>query len=305
MVVFECAKCNESFKKPKLEKHLQICGSAWVSCIDCNKTFGWGENGWEWMTHNSCVSEAQKYQGNLFQGKDKENKGQAKQDTWTANVENAIEQSSASPKIKNLLQRLLGFDNVPRKEKAFVNFVKNSLRIWNNAEAVEMWNAIASAAPPKGPANGNASSGGAPAKAEEPAKQGGPVAAKAEEPSKAEEPVAAKKSDTRSEINGAAEEKWAGWKRALDSELQEHGGEMPWKRLRDSLVARYRSASEHAKEGEVELGNQALATIPNEYLSKKDPLVRLPAGAVGALRNRTRSGTSCAGSDRMRPCSPL
>merc|ERR1719454_2786227 len=121
------------------------------------------------MTHNSCVSEAQKYQGNLFQGKDRENKGQAKQDTWTANVEKAIEASSASPKIKNLLQRLLGFDNVPRKEKAFVNFVKNSLKIWNTAEAVEMWKAIASAAPPKGPDNGSALPGASPAKADEPA----------------------------------------------------------------------------------------------------------------------------------------
>merc|ERR1712046_247963 len=193
--------------------------------------------------------------GSLFSGKEKENKGQAKQDTWTANVEKAIEASSASPKIKNLLQRLLGFDNVPRKEKAFVNFVKNSLKIWNHADAVEMWKAIASAAQPKSQANGVAAS---------------------------EVSSAARDSETRSETCGAETSRWAGWKRALDGELHEHGGEMPWKKLRDSLIARCRSKIKDVKEGEAELGNQALANIPDEYLSKTDAIVRLPRGVAGA-----------------------
>ena len=37
MVYFECQKCNETVKKPKLARHLQMCGSGYVSCIDCLK----------------------------------------------------------------------------------------------------------------------------------------------------------------------------------------------------------------------------------------------------------------------------
>merc|ERR1712137_843420 len=122
----------------------------------------------------------------------------------------------------------------------------NSLRIWNNAEAVEMWKAIASAAQPKSQANGVAASAAS---------------------------SAAKDSETKSDICLPCKGRWAGWKRALDSELNEHGGEMPWKKLRDSLIASYRSTAEEVKEGEAELGNQALANIPDEYLSKTDSIV--------------------------------
>eukprot|EP00438_Fugacium_kawagutii_P021763 Skav204658 [mRNA] locus=scaffold949:203447:205097:+ [translate_table: standard] len=79
-------------KKPKLKKHLQGCHATHVSCIDCSTVFRWDE----WEKHTNCVSEAQKYQGNLYQAKESTNKGQLKQDAWVDNVRKAIS-SSAIP----------------------------------------------------------------------------------------------------------------------------------------------------------------------------------------------------------------
>merc|ERR1719454_2156104 len=143
MVVFECAKCNETIKKPKLEKHLQMCNSEWVSCIDCCKVFRWDE----WQSHTQCVSEAQKYQGALFQAKDSANKGKAKQDSWTDSIHKSIEEAGdkISPQTKAHLEKLLGFDNIPRKQKPFTNFVKNSLKLWDEKKIGAIWEVISKA----------------------------------------------------------------------------------------------------------------------------------------------------------------
>mmetsp|Transcript_116910 Transcript_116910/g.342359 ORF Transcript_116910/g.342359 Transcript_116910/m.342359 type:complete len:246 (+) Transcript_116910:95-832(+) len=244
MVYFECQKCNETIKKPKLAKHLQFCNSGYVSCIDCSKVFAWNE----WESHTSCVSEAQKYQGNLYQAKENSNKGQQKQDAWVDNVEKCIEDpnSSIPPQTKQLLRKLLGFSNIPRKQKPFANFVKNSLKIWDDGKINELWAAIAAAiAPPK--------------KAAEPAKEA-PAAAPAKAP------------------EGPKAGRWAGWKRALDEELDQAGGSLPWKKLRDVLATRCLAEGGAGDASAEHLGHQALAAIPEAYLSEEDSLVRLPAG---------------------------
>jgi len=140
MVYFECQKCNETVKKPKLAKHLQCCGSFYVSCIDCSKVFRWDE----WEAHTTCMSEAQKYQGNLYNAKENVNKGQVKQDAWIEGITKMVEDpnSTINPTTKSLLQRLLGFDNIPRKQKPFGNFVKNSLKLWNDKQIADMWAVI-------------------------------------------------------------------------------------------------------------------------------------------------------------------
>lgn len=143
MVVFECGRCNETIKKPKLEKHLQMCQSEYVSCIDCGVRFRWDE----WHSHTTCVSEAQKYQGHLFQAKDNQNKGKLKQDNWTEQIAQAIEDAAGtiSPEIKGLCERLQGFDNIPRKQKPFTNFVKNSLKLWDEKKIGAIWEVISKA----------------------------------------------------------------------------------------------------------------------------------------------------------------
>lgn len=240
MVYFECQKCNESIKKPKVAAHMSCCGSHYVTCIDCSKVFGWNE----WDSHNSCISEAQKYQGNLYQAKESSNKGQVKQDAWMDNVIRKIEDpnSGIPQQTKALMERLLGFSNIPRKQKPFANFVKNSVKIWEQKKIDDMWEVIASAnaKPAQSAASADASKN-------------------VVEQSVTTKPV-----------------KWQGWKRAMDDELKAAGGEMPWKKLRDELVVRFQSSGQVNGASKDQLELQALASIPDTYCSKDDPLVRLP-----------------------------
>mmetsp|Transcript_28138 Transcript_28138/g.52774 ORF Transcript_28138/g.52774 Transcript_28138/m.52774 type:complete len:237 (-) Transcript_28138:25-735(-) len=236
MVYFECAKCNETVKKPKLAKHLQSCGSFYVSCIDCSKVFAWNE----WESHTSCMSEAQKVQGSLYQARESTNKGQAKQDTWVDGVRRAIEdpQTDVAPQIRNLLEKLLGFDNIPRKQRPFANFVKNSLKIWEPSKIEAMWNLIASAT--------------AEQKAVKPAGQ-----------------------ELSAPVNKLDEAKsWPGWKRAIDEELKS-GGAMPWKRLCTRVVERYHQSGNAGNLDELEL--KVLSSIPEDYCSAKNSTVSLVA----------------------------
>ncbi|CAE7585488.1 LYAR [Symbiodinium natans] len=241
MVYFECGLCNETVKKPKLAKHLQRCGSHTVSCIDCSKVFAWNE----WESHTSCMSEAQKYQGNLYQGKESSNKGQVKQDTWVDGVRRAIEdpQTDVAPHIRSLVQKLLGFDNIPRKQKPFGNFVKNSLKIWDQSKIDAMWNVVASASSkPDGKPPGKAGQA-VPEPGKPPAKEA---------------------------------KSWPGWKRAIDDELTV--GAMPWKRLCVRVVQRYLASGNAGDNDELEL--KALSSIPEDYCCAKTPNVQL-SGSSG------------------------
>ena len=81
MVVFTCNACGVSVKKNRVDKHWQTeCpGCEVLSCMDCGKDF-YGD---EYVTHTSCVTEAEKYQGVLFKGeKGAQSKGEKKQLGW-------------------------------------------------------------------------------------------------------------------------------------------------------------------------------------------------------------------------------
>lgn len=258
MVVFECEKCNESLKKPKVAAHLLHCRSSWVTCIDCCKKFAWNE----FEAHTTCVSEAQKYQGNLFQAKESTNKGLKKQNDWIDNVKRKIEDPGCNiePKVKKLMENLIGFDNIPRKQRPFANFVKNSLKLWDETLIGKLWDVInvANAPPPKDAV---------------------PAAAATAVPAAAtSKATGAGGGDAASKSPAKGSREWAGWKRALDDELKSAGGEMPWKRLRDALVACRLECGGTNGDGKEALGNEALASIPDSYLSKRDELVRLPNG---------------------------
>lgn len=253
MPVFECQKCNETIKKPKLGQHLMRCGAPWlVTCIDCNQTFTWDT----WESHTKCISEAQKYQGHLFQEKASQNKGQKKQDQWIDAISNVVEDPSSgiAPDVRGLMTKLLGFDNIPRKQKPFGNFVKNSLKLWDDKKIASMWDVVQQA--------GNA------------AKAAADKAKAAEAEAKAKGADEKKAGDEKENAKDNA--KWAGWKRALDDELKTAGGELTWKKLKQALVKQYISSGVNGESNEDVLGVQALAAIPEAYLSKKDELVRLP-----------------------------
>ena len=80
MVSFICSACGQTVRKVQVEKHYQNdCPSCDVlSCIDCGKDF----HGDEYVGHTSCITEAEKYQGKLYKPKDKQNKGEHKQQEW-------------------------------------------------------------------------------------------------------------------------------------------------------------------------------------------------------------------------------
>lgn len=61
MVNFICETCQATLRKNQIERHCQgACRDAWVfTCIDCSKEFA----GYEYVSHNECITEAQKYHG--------------------------------------------------------------------------------------------------------------------------------------------------------------------------------------------------------------------------------------------------
>ncbi|KAJ3324771.1 hypothetical protein HDV06_006029 [Boothiomyces sp. JEL0866] len=99
--------CQETIKKPKLDQHYNRCGSTF-SCIDCSTSF----QGLDYKKHNSCISEAEKYQGALYKGK-KESKSDKKQE----NVAKPIKSESLIDQIKKKTGQEIS-ESEPVKEKS-------------------------------------------------------------------------------------------------------------------------------------------------------------------------------------------
>ncbi|GAN05884.1 conserved hypothetical protein [Mucor ambiguus] len=64
MVSFQCDGCGDVVKKPKLNQHGNRC-YATFTCIDCSTTF----QGTSYQSHNSCMTEAEKFQKHIYQNK--------------------------------------------------------------------------------------------------------------------------------------------------------------------------------------------------------------------------------------------
>ncbi|GMI30730.1 hypothetical protein TrCOL_g765 [Triparma columacea] len=146
MVFFVCEGCNESIKKPQVDKHAARCSSCYaVTCVDCNVTF----HGDDYRAHTSCISEAERYERTVYRGVRKGEKGkggkQTPQDAWNAIVEEARERKAeAGANIRDYLCQLCDCENVPRKEKQFKNFTANSLRLRGKEREVGMmWDFLA------------------------------------------------------------------------------------------------------------------------------------------------------------------
>uniref|UniRef100_A0AAV1T7V8 Zinc finger C2H2 LYAR-type domain-containing protein n=1 Tax=Peronospora matthiolae TaxID=2874970 RepID=A0AAV1T7V8_9STRA len=137
MVFFVCEGCNETVKKNKVDMHASRCRNCWaVSCVDCSVVF----EGNDYAAHTSCVSEAEKYEKSLFTGntpKQQHNTKQTPQERWME-----IVQSMTCPedrRVQNVLTRVAGYDNVPRKKYKFVNFVENSLDLYSSKLVEKVW----------------------------------------------------------------------------------------------------------------------------------------------------------------------
>jgi len=135
MVFFSCGLTGEQIKKPKVEKHLLRYPTNELTCIDCNVTF----NRMTYKDHKSCISENQRYGGKDYV--EKGNKGDDKQRIWLDKIHTAMKKASLSASGKQVWKMLEngGFENIPRKEKKFVNFVKNSLNMRDTSGIYEVW----------------------------------------------------------------------------------------------------------------------------------------------------------------------
>ncbi|KAK5616439.1 hypothetical protein CRENBAI_011199 [Crenichthys baileyi] len=145
MVFFTCNACGESLKKAQVDKHVMKCrGCQVLSCIDCGKDF-WGE---DYKNHVKCISEDQKYGGKGYEAKTK--KGDMKQQQWLQRINEAISKPGVSAKLRDVLNQVSTYENVPRKKAKFQNWMRNSLKIANTGLQEEAWDIISAAdnAPP-------------------------------------------------------------------------------------------------------------------------------------------------------------
>ncbi|XP_051866262.1 cell growth-regulating nucleolar protein [Pristis pectinata] len=140
MVFFTCNGCGESVKKAQVEKHFNICRScSCLSCIDCGKDF----RGNDYKSHTKCITEDQKYGGKGFEAKAK--KGDVKQQQWIQKIHEAMKDSKVSPRVREILELISSSENIPQKKAKFQNWMKNSLRIKNEALQEQVWEIFAAA----------------------------------------------------------------------------------------------------------------------------------------------------------------
>ncbi|CAD7936161.1 unnamed protein product [Amoebophrya sp. A25] len=247
MVYFICQGCQETLKKPAVRKHLSTrCWGAAMTCVDCSVCFA----GDTWECHTVCISEEKKFHGCLYQEKmDKAPKGQLKQESWTKNLEKALELSKGS-RVEKWMEKIVAFDNVPRKKAGFANFVKNSCRVSDEKAIAMMWGFVEQS----NPSNANQAGGNKDGAVANGA-NGGSTAAKSARP----------------------RGRWLGWEKEIDATLGDNGDAMEWAELAETLAERY---EQQAKAGVVKkrkrdvLADLVLSNVPEKYLSKDCSKVR-------------------------------
>ncbi|XP_061439564.1 cell growth-regulating nucleolar protein isoform X2 [Rhineura floridana] len=134
MVVFTCNACGESVKKGQVEKHVNMCRNCQcLSCMDCGKDF-WGD---DYKSHVKCLSEEQRYGGKGYEAKI--HKGDVKQQEWIQKIHEAIKETNINPKVRDILEQMYVYDNIPRKKGKFQNWMSNSLKIHSTALQDQVW----------------------------------------------------------------------------------------------------------------------------------------------------------------------
>ncbi|XP_074613621.1 cell growth-regulating nucleolar protein-like isoform X1 [Acropora palmata] len=142
MVSFCCNACGRTVKKAQVEKHYQFecrdCNE--LSCIDCGQDF-YGD---DYASHTTCISEVEKYQGKLYKPKEKQNKGEHKQQEWLKHVREATTSGAVEPRIAGLLDKISAYPNVPRKRAKFKNFCQSSVHVRDSVTLDRLWDIFSS-----------------------------------------------------------------------------------------------------------------------------------------------------------------
>lgn len=137
MVFFTCNHCGESLKKQAVEKHGWKCKRELnVSCMDCQKDFV----GKEYDAHTSCITEAEKYSGKDYVPKANANKGAKKQEAWLDTIRSITDsKGNLSKGITEVFNVIRKNDNIPRKQKGFLNFFANSAKHIRRNDVEAAW----------------------------------------------------------------------------------------------------------------------------------------------------------------------
>uniref|UniRef100_A0A182J3S8 Uncharacterized protein n=1 Tax=Anopheles atroparvus TaxID=41427 RepID=A0A182J3S8_ANOAO len=137
MVFFICNHCGESLKKQVVDKHVWKCKRQInVSCMDCLKDF----LGNSYDAHTSCITEAEKYSGKDYVPKPSANKGAKKQESWITTVRSIIETKQNLPKgMMAVFEVIQKNDNIPKKQKGFMNFFQNSAKHIRRHDVEAAW----------------------------------------------------------------------------------------------------------------------------------------------------------------------
>ncbi|EAT39301.1 AAEL008886-PA [Aedes aegypti] len=137
MVFFTCNHCGESLKKQAVEKHGWKCKRELnVSCMDCQKDF----HGKEYDAHTSCITEAEKYSGKDYVPKANANKGAKKQEAWLDTIRSITDSKrNLSKGISEVFNVIRKNDNIPRKQKGFLNFFANSAKHIRRNDVEAAW----------------------------------------------------------------------------------------------------------------------------------------------------------------------
>ncbi|XP_059820820.1 cell growth-regulating nucleolar protein isoform X2 [Hypanus sabinus] len=89
------------------------------------------------------TSEDQKYGGKGFEAKAK--KGDVKQQQWIQKIHEAMNDSKVSPRVREILELMNSYENIPQKKAKFQNWMKNSLRVKNETLQEQVWEIFAAA----------------------------------------------------------------------------------------------------------------------------------------------------------------
>jgi len=213
------------------------------------------------------MSEAQRYQGKLFQGSENSNKGQVKQENFTEQLASCADVAPAN--LKPYFTKLTEFTNVPRKPKPFKNFAKNSLKLWNDNILDQIWEVIEKVtkkAPQEEPKKAD--------EGEKPKTDATDSEAARKRPQIIEDGHDAKKR----KINGSNGSSFD-WAAAINAVLTDAPKRrMKWPELQEAVVLRFLLSQDAPKDDNRDLLNlQALAAVPMDYVSKEDDFVRLKA----------------------------
>jgi cell growth-regulating nucleolar protein len=98
----------------------------------------------EYGAHIRCVTEDEKYGGLNYVKKPSAEKGLKKQESWLESIHNLVTSKGPelNPKVRQLLEAVAQYPNVPRKQAKFNNFCKTSLHCKDERLLAETWELV-------------------------------------------------------------------------------------------------------------------------------------------------------------------